>query len=141
MDLDFTLPLHMQGGDIGEASRGLEADGFFVPGTGKRAAAKYHRLMTQTSAAQDFKRYADLDLPALSKLTCPTFAVYGSASPFLPTLQGLRAAIPDFHWEIVDQGGHNFPFTFPEHTAEAIRRFWDDIAVGGTDRTKRCVVA
>ncbi|MGH8549673.1 MAG: alpha/beta fold hydrolase [Methylococcales bacterium] len=129
LDLDFTLPLYLQGGDLSEAGPRLEADGFVVPGSGSRATAKYRRLIGETSAADDFKSNAGLTLQSLRDLCCPVLALYGSRSPFLPTLDGLERELPDCRSELLEIGGHNFPIKFPRQTASVICRFLETISL------------
>jgi pimeloyl-ACP methyl ester carboxylesterase len=122
--LDFQLPLHIEGEAWAIARDGLAANGFFIPTSGKRAAAKYRRLLTETTAAEDFRKNAGLSLESLQCITQPTIAVYGSVSPYLPTRDGLLREIPDCRSETIADAGHNVPFLMPEKTAEVIARFW-----------------
>jgi pimeloyl-ACP methyl ester carboxylesterase len=124
LDLDFTLPLRLHGCDLSKVIPGLREDGFFVPATGTRAAEKYRRLLTETTAADDFRDLAGLDHEALAAVRQPALLVYGSASPFLPTRDGLARTLPDCRSEAIDGGGHNFPFLRPKETAAVIRSFW-----------------
>lgn len=128
LDLDFTLPLRLHGCDLSKVIPGLREDGFFVPATGTRAAEKYRRLLTETSAPDDFRDIAGLDHQALAAVRQPALLVYGSLSPFLPTRDGLARILPDSRSEVIDGGGHNFPFLRPAETAAVIRSFWSAFA-------------
>ena len=131
LDLDFTLPLRLQGCDLSKVIPGLREDGFFVPATGTRAAEKYRRLLTETTAPDDFRDLAGLDHAALATVRQPALLVYGSLSPFLPTRDGLARVLPDCRSEVIDGGGHNFPYLRPRETAALIGRFW---SAGATTR-------
>lgn len=124
LDLDFTLPLRLQGCDLSKVIPGLREDGFFVPATGTRAAEKYRRLLTETTAPDDFRDIAGLDHAALAAVAQPVLLVYGSASPFLPTRDGLARTLPDCRSAVIEGGGHNFPFLRPAETAALVRDFW-----------------
>jgi pimeloyl-ACP methyl ester carboxylesterase len=124
LDLDFTLPLRLHGCDLSKVIPGLREDGFFVPATGSRAAEKYRRLLTETTASDDFRDLAGLDHQALASVRQPSLLVYGSLSPFLPTRDGLARVLPDCRSEVIDGGGHNFLFMRPQETAAVIRSFW-----------------
>jgi pimeloyl-ACP methyl ester carboxylesterase len=124
LDLDFTLPLRLHGCDLSKVIPGLREDGFFVPATGTRAAEKYRRLLTETTAPGDFRDLAGLDHAALASVRQPALLVYGSLSPFLPTRDGLARTLPGCRSEVIDGGGHNFPFLRPAETAAVIHSFW-----------------
>jgi len=131
-EFDHTLPLKMSGGDFAEASRLLAADGFFPPSSGTRTAARYRKLISETSAGEEFLDKAGLTLDSLRAMTTPTLLVYGTHSPFLPTRDGLLREIPQCRCEMIEGGGHNFPFLMPGQTAEAIELFWASAQVEET---------
>lgn len=124
LELDFEMPLHIDGAMWAKAQEGLATEGFFVPGSGKRALAKYRKLLTETTAAKDFRELAGLTHESLRRITIPIIAVYGSISPYLPTAQGLQNEIPNCQFELIPGGGHNFPFLQPEQTLKVIEQFW-----------------
>jgi pimeloyl-ACP methyl ester carboxylesterase len=124
LELDFQLPLHIEGEAWSKAAKGLADDGFFVPTNGKRAEAKYRKLLTETTAPQDFRKDAGLSLESLRRIAQPTIVVYGSISPYLPTRDGLLREIPGCQSKSIANAGHNFPFLMPAETADVIERFW-----------------
>ena len=124
LELDFELPLRINGKAWSKAREALAADGFFVPTRGKRAMMKYRKLLTETAAPQEFRETAGLSLESMRQITQPTIAVYGAMSPYLPTRDGLLREIPGCQSETIENVGHNFPFLLPEKTAGVIERFW-----------------
>lgn len=120
--IDCWLPLRMEGVDFSRVAAGLQADGFFVPRTNKRSGARYRRLLTETSAPDEYNQASGLTRESLSTIAQPTLLVYGSASPFLPTRDILAAELPDVQTVTLPGTGHNFPFTQPEQTLSALTR-------------------
>lgn len=131
MDLDYTLPLYLTGANMELIGDKLARDGFFVPAKGERASAKYRKLLTETTASREFRDQACLTMESLHGTHVPTLAVYGTNSPFQPTLQGLMREIPGCTSALIEGGGHNFPFMKPVETSDAIRTFWKAIATHG----------
>jgi pimeloyl-ACP methyl ester carboxylesterase len=127
LDLDFTLPLylHQSGIQLGEVRRRLVADGFFLPSKSKRAAQKYRRLITETTAPVDFKDNAGLTPSLVEAIRQPTQLIYGSLSPYRPTHDGLVGLLPNCQSEFMEGAGHNFPFLQARETSERVLRFWD----------------
>lgn len=124
LDFDFTLPLRLAGADLRAVAPGLREDGFFVPASGSRAAEKYRRLLSETTAPQDFRDLSGLDGEAIAAVGQPVLLLYGDRSPYLATRDGLARTLRDCTAETIPAGGHNFPFLRPRETAAAIRRFW-----------------
>lgn len=127
-ELDFSLLSIIAEEQFAEVRRGLEADGFFVPfglfNGGRRAAAKWRKLMAETTAAEDFKATAGLTPDSLSAIAVPVLAVYGEYSHCLPTRDALMQRIAGCQCATVPGVGHNFPILRPEETADLVRRFW-----------------
>lgn len=127
-ELDFSLLTLVAEERFAEARKSLEADGFFVPfglwNGGRRTAAKWRRLISETTAMDDFKQPAGLSIEALSRIRQPMFALYGEFSHCLPTRDGLLRAIPDCQCDTLPGVGHNFPLLKPEETADRIAAFW-----------------
>jgi len=124
LELNFELPLRINGKAWDEARDALAADGFFVPSRGKRAREKYRKLLTETAAPREFRDPAGLTIETIAAISRPTMAIYGEISPYLPTRDGLLRTIPDCRSETIEGVGHNFPFLRPEKTAEVIEHFW-----------------
>ena len=124
MDLDFTLPLYFAGANLDQVHKDLALDGFFVPAKGERAATKYRKLLTETSATRDYREQAGITNETLRTIRVPVLALYGTLSPFLQTMQGLAVEVPGCRTGMIDGGGHNFPFMKPAETSAAIRQFW-----------------
>jgi pimeloyl-ACP methyl ester carboxylesterase len=120
---DFMLPLYLADASVRQANQNLRANGFAPLGGGRRGAARSRRLLDETTAATDFQNSDGIDLQWLRSVACPVLAIYGSRSPFLETLTGLRREIPGCTTHLVDQGGHNFPVLYPERTAALLTAF------------------
>jgi pimeloyl-ACP methyl ester carboxylesterase len=123
-EVDCTLPLRLQSSDLTRVAEEFDAHGFFVPNVQNRAATKYRRLLTETSALADFEDPAGLTSESLTGVRQPTLLLYGTMSPFVECGRELLTQLPQAQFEIVDGGGHNFPFTRPGKTWDALRR-WD----------------
>ena len=123
LSLDFMLPLYLADGAVRQASGDLVANGFAPMGGGRRGAARYRRLLAETTAITDFQSSDGLDLASIQALACPVSAIYGSRSPFLETLRALQQALPRCEAHLVEDGGHNFPVRFPERTAQLVLDF------------------
>jgi len=119
-EIDCLLPLKMESIDFSLVSEGMQAHGFFVPRTNKRAGSKYRQLMTETKALADYENPCGLTRETLHEVTQPTLLIYGAMSPFLPTCKILAAELPDAQVAILDDAGHNFPITKPEQTLGAM---------------------
>jgi pimeloyl-ACP methyl ester carboxylesterase len=120
---DFMLPLYLVDGAVRQASPDLVANGFAPMGGGRRGAARYRRLIGETTAPIDFPNPDGLDLQSLRSLSCRLRAIYGSRSPFLETLNALQRELPGCDTHVIAQGGHNFPVVYPDHTADLILEF------------------
>ncbi len=119
-ELDCTLPLRFEGLDLSRVDNSLAADGFFVPIYSSRALAKYRKLLTETSALEDFRSPNDLTQEDVRQVRQPTALIYGAISPFLPTGHALAADLPNGSLQILEGCGHNFPFNHPLRTTNAI---------------------
>jgi pimeloyl-ACP methyl ester carboxylesterase len=110
LDLGFMLPLYLAATGLREASRDLAANGFAPMSGGRRGAARYRRLIEETTARADYQQADGLDLSALRALSCRMLA-------FLENYATLHRELPGSDSRIVDGGGHNSHVVFPEHTA------------------------
>lgn len=131
LELDFELPLRLDGEAWRLAREGLFADGFFVAASGKRAMHKYRRLLTETTAPRDFRSIDGMSHESLRRITLPVAAIYGSISPYLATAHALVQEITACHLTMMEGVGHNFPFLNPEETAAAVLRFWNSAQLQG----------
>lgn len=122
-EIDCRLPLRMEKIDFSRVAAGLEAGGFFVPRINKRSFEKYRRLLSETSALEEYDQPDGLTPDALKQIQQQVLLVYGAASPFLPTCDILAGALPNAQAEILDGAGHNFPLARPEPTLAAIARW------------------
>ena len=123
--LDFMLPLFLSTEHLRDAAPDLAANGFVPMGGGRRGAARYRRLLDDTTAAADYRNSDGLDVEALRSLDCRVLAIYGSRSPFLETLAALQRELRRCEARLVDDGGHNFPVRFPVITGRLVLDFLD----------------
>jgi pimeloyl-ACP methyl ester carboxylesterase len=126
LDLDFTLPLHLHkiGIELTEVRSRLRADGFFLPSKSRRAAQKYRRLITETTAPADFRDASGLSRQSLRDMSQSVLLAYGTLSPYLPTREELIKELPNVETRMLEDAGHNFPFLHPHETSQMIRDFW-----------------
>lgn len=127
LEIDLTLPLLLGSQAWAGARAGLEAEGFFVPGAGPRAEAKYRRLLQDTTALDELYAPAGLTRDWIRSVAQPVQLLYGGRSAFLPTRDALRALLPTARHDLLAEGAHNFPLLQPEWTAARIVDFWDSI--------------
>jgi len=127
-ELDFSLLTIMSDPRFAEVRMNLEADGFFVPfglwNAGRRSAAKWRRLIEETTAPVDFQDASGLSVEFLEQIRIPTTVIYGEYSHCLPTRDGLLRHVPDCRKAMLAGVGHNFPVLRPEETARQIETFW-----------------
>ncbi len=127
-ELDFSLLAIMADPRFAEVRMNLEADGFFVPfglwNAGRRAAAKWRRLIEETTAPRDFQDTSGLSVEFLQQIDKPLLAVYGEFSHCLPTRDGLLRYVPHCQSVVLPGVGHNFPVLRPDETARHIETFW-----------------
>ncbi|HEY2761110.1 MAG TPA: hypothetical protein VGI75_10210, partial [Pirellulales bacterium] len=119
-ELDCTLPLRLADKDLTPYANALAADGFFVSVYSKRAMAKYRKLLTETTALDDFRSTSDLLCDDIRRLKQPMALIYGTLSPFLRTGELLVEEIPHARFELIEGAGHNFPFNHPLRTIESM---------------------
>ncbi len=101
--------------------------GFFLPfgswNGGRKAAAMWQRLMSETTARQDFKDVAGLTRENIAGISIPALAVYGEHSMFLDVLHELSGLIRCLKTVMVPGRGHFHPAVEPEFFAKALKEF------------------
>jgi pimeloyl-ACP methyl ester carboxylesterase len=102
----------------------------FVPFSGfngsRRTADRWLKLLGDTSAAEDFRAPVDLDEPTLRSVQAQTMLVYGERSRCLPSMAGLKAALPSALAVTVPRSGHFHPASRPGFFVRTVRRFLVD---------------
>jgi pimeloyl-ACP methyl ester carboxylesterase len=131
LTLDFMLPLHFADAALRRSGPDLSASGFAVIGGGRRATARYRRLLAETTAPGDYQRLEGLDVPSLRALRCAVLTVYGSRSPLIDALTAVRRELPAWETRVLAQGRHNFPALFPEETAHCVLEFLEGRSAPG----------
>jgi pimeloyl-ACP methyl ester carboxylesterase len=99
---------------------------FFVPFlSGSRARAQqWLKLISETTAIEDFLAIAGLTPETLAAISQPTLAMYGEWSHCLPTMRGLAGSLPDCRPIVVKGVGHFHPLLKPNIFLHHVRRFF-----------------
>jgi pimeloyl-ACP methyl ester carboxylesterase len=80
---------------------------------GNRSAERWLKMLTTTTARQEFVARDGLTIEKLSKLNIPTLIIYGENSQVLPSYNGLRKHLPMCKSALVEKAGHFFPLSKP----------------------------
>jgi pimeloyl-ACP methyl ester carboxylesterase len=91
----------------------------------KRRSKRLLRLLDHTTAIKDFRKFGGLTMEAIDHVSCPTLAIYGELSPFLPVCQYLTENMPRCKSVIVPTG-HFHPGLEPEEFVKHVREFVHD---------------
>jgi pimeloyl-ACP methyl ester carboxylesterase len=90
---------------------------------GKRSAERWLRLLSTTTAKEDFKNVAGLTLDKLRQVEHPTRAIYGQYSFCLPSCRALRVNLPRCDTRVVPRAGHFHPVVKPRSFLKYLRQF------------------
>ena len=110
--------------------------GWFTPQTHAERPeliAGFATMLRRTPAAGyvfGCRAVRDADLRADdAAIRCPALVIAGSADPVAPPSTGIemREAIPGARMVVIDDAAHIIPAERPHETAEAIRRFLDEV--------------
>ncbi len=112
----------------------LAAAGAFVPfaarsGSGNRSAARWLRLLRETTARADFLSDGHITPAAVASLQCPLLLAYGEHSPHLASCRRVAELTPHSRTVLIAGGGHFHPAS---RAAIFIRHLVDFL--GQTDR-------
>lgn len=116
-----------------------KAGNFFVPFlSGSRARAQqWLKLITETTAIEDFIAIAGLTEKRILEAVQPTLAIYGEWSHCLPTLRGLAAVMPNCRSIIVKGAGHFHPLLKPNVFLHHVHRFLGQLEFRRAPRYQR----
>jgi pimeloyl-ACP methyl ester carboxylesterase len=78
-----------------------------------RAALRWERLLTETTAKKDFRAPVDLSKAHLARIEQPTLLVYGGRSRCLPSCWALANVLPNREVVVVPRAGHFHPVVRP----------------------------
>lgn len=127
LDLDADMLNKLADPGLAVAREGFKNNDFFLPfgswSGGRKAAALWQRLLSTTTAKEDFKKTAGLGRAELRRVAAPCLAVYGEHSMFLQTMNELVDIIPGCGTIIVPGRGHFHPAIEPGFFAAVLRSF------------------
>ena len=108
---------------------------------GNRGAARWKRLMSTTSAHEDFQDDQQITIDALSQINIPTLALFGEYSHCMATCQQLNYYIPTCKVKILREVGHFLPAIKPRLFMHTLRQFVlqsaDELAIRHTIKHSR----
>jgi pimeloyl-ACP methyl ester carboxylesterase len=90
---------------------------------GQRGAARWQRLLTTTSAREEFSNETPLDSERIAEIRAPTLAVFGELSHCLPSCHNLQRLIPGCEVQIVPDAGHFHPAVKPRRFTVILENF------------------
>jgi pimeloyl-ACP methyl ester carboxylesterase len=91
----------------------------------KRKSKRLLRLLDNTTALKDFRELNGLTMESIHQVTCPTLAIYGELSPFLPVCQHLKENMSCCKSVIVPTG-HFHPGLEPKLFVKHVKDFLRD---------------
>jgi len=84
---------------------------------------QWSKLLASTSAKADFMDQAALTVEVISAIRSPIQAIFGELSICMPSLEGLRAHLPDLKSIVLPGAGHRFFMTEPKTVVQHIKAF------------------
>jgi pimeloyl-ACP methyl ester carboxylesterase len=90
---------------------------------GRKGKARWHQLMSTTTAMQEFERDEEIREEDFKKVIMPTLAMYGEYSHCIPTCWRLQALIPDCNVVIFPDVGHFYPLIRPKRFVHSLWQF------------------
>jgi pimeloyl-ACP methyl ester carboxylesterase len=124
------------------AAGSLKPEHFFVPfmfGSTRRAR-QWLKLVSETTAMEDFRTVAGLTPERIRNVDRPTLAIYGELSHCLPSLQALTELLPDCTNVIVKSVGHFHPLVKPKLFLYHVLRFLREVELRASAGNKRCLI-
>lgn len=90
---------------------------------GNRGAARWERLMSNTSAHEDFQDDHQITVAGLRQINVPTLALFGEYSHCMASCQQLNYHIPTCKVKILREVGHFLPAVKPRLFMHTLRQF------------------
>ena len=90
---------------------------------GSKGGAKWEKLMTCTSAKQEFEEAEPITEEDFRKIAIPTLAMYGEQSHCLPSCWKLQELIKDCQVAIIPNAGHFHPVSKPKRFLHTLQQF------------------
>lgn len=126
-ELDYQLLEKLANHQWQSAKQDFKDISFFVPfetwNRGRRGVQQWLRLLSTTTAKQDFEATAGLTLNSIQQLHHPTLAIYGEYSYCLPSCRELQKNLLHCKPVIVPRVGHFHPLIRPAIFLRNFRRF------------------
>jgi pimeloyl-ACP methyl ester carboxylesterase len=101
--------------------------GAFVPfrqgGGSARAAGKWLKLLSTTTARDDIRSPAGLTQDKIQRVSVPVLSVYGELSRCMPSGRALQRLLPESKLLVVPRAGHFFPLSRPGFFLGALAAF------------------
>jgi pimeloyl-ACP methyl ester carboxylesterase len=111
-----------------QIKEGSEMFPLFIPfcpwGRSSRSAARWLKMLRNTTIKQDVTSISGLTREKLSTITHHTLAIYGEFSLALPSFEGLRLLLSNCEPVIIPGTGHFFPLNMPKQFASLLRKFF-----------------
>jgi pimeloyl-ACP methyl ester carboxylesterase len=127
VELDADMLQKLSDPGLAGARQNSRNNDFFLPfgswNGGKKAATLWQKLVSTTSAKEDFREVAGLTSEEIAGISVPALAVYGENSMFLNILKELDGLVKDLKTVIVPGRGHFHPAIEPEFFAAALKEF------------------
>jgi pimeloyl-ACP methyl ester carboxylesterase len=125
--IDFRLlaELNRYGGDLAATGRAGSQRRISLRSRdmGNRGRAGWQKMLTQTTASQEFEDETPLDESFFARITAPTLLLFGALSHCLPTAEALLERLPRARLMEIPRAGHFFPVVEPIRFARAVERF------------------
>lgn len=90
---------------------------------GSKGGAKWEKLMSCTSAKQEFEEAEQITEEDFRKIAIPTLAMYGEQSHCLPSCWKLQELIKDCQVVIIPNAGHFHPVSKPKRFIHTLQQF------------------
>ena len=127
LDLDADMLNKLADPGLAGARENFRTNDFFLPfgswNGGRKAAALWQKLLSTTTAKDDFKEIGGLGIDDIRKSSSPCLAIYGQHSMFLQTMRALVDLMPCCKPVIVPGRGHFHPAIEPAFFAAALKDF------------------
>lgn len=108
-------------------------------GMGRKGAANWDKLLTQTTARQDLEDQACLTSEGIQQLQLPVLAMFGEYSHCLPSCWAFKALVPHSEVAIIPAVGHFHPAIKPDLFLHHLEKFLDQQRAQATSHpTTQC---
>ncbi len=92
--------------------------------SGKRTASRWLKLLSTSSAKEDFLQKETFSIEQLATLPQPKLAIYGEHSQAVATAKELQTLWSDMELVIIPEAGHFFPISRPKEFIQVTNNFF-----------------